>query len=443
MKLKLEGSSAVALRRGLRDGEITPEAIYDYFRGAIERGNTALRAWVAISDQVSGPFGEAKDVARYPLFGLPIGIKDVIDTADLPTAYGSEIYEGHRPIADAACVAQIRETGGVVIGKTASTEFATRRPCSTLNPLNPAHTPGGSSSGSAAAVAAGMAPLAVGTQTAGSVIRPAAYCGVAAIKPTYGLVSRVGIKQLSDSLDTVGFFARHVRDLALITGAVTRNATLIDFAFALGTSTTLKPRLAFCRSPQWASAEEPMRAFFVALTEAANRKFGTPSFELPPMFAGLDTAADLIIEAEAWQNFSYERSVHWDKCSPQLQQLVTSGRNHSARSVISAQRQAELARVAFDALLDDVDCLITPSAPGEAPRGLGDTGPAILNKLWTILYVPAVTVPAGTGPNGLPFGLQVIAKRHKDHLALAGAEELCSMLSRLGYRTLPLERSTP
>jgi amidase len=437
--MKIDGRSAVALRCALRDGELSPQAVYDHFYRTIEQGNASLRAWVRVAGAVSAPVGDARHINRYPLFGLPIGVKDVIDTFDLPTAYGSDIYLDHQPPADAACVARIRETGGVVIGKTASTEFATRRPCSTINPLNAAHTPGGSSSGSAAAVAAGTTPLAVGTQTAGSVIRPAAYCGVAALKPTFGVVSRAGVKQLSDSLDTVGFFARHVRDLALITGAVTRNGHLLEFALAPRSGAASEPRLAFCRSPQWISAEEHMQQFFDTLGRAANREFGIPTFELPPMFNGLEVATDLIIEAEAWQGFSYERSTHWDKCSPQLQELLTNGSQHSAQSIIEAQRHAELARIAFDALLHDVDCLVTPSAPGEAPRGLQDTGPATFNKIWTLLHVPAVSVPAGTGPNGLPYGLQVIARRNKDHVALAGAEVLCSMLSRLGYRTLDTE----
>ena len=431
-----EGLSAVALRRQLSEGKLSFDALASHYREVIARGDRTLHAWVSVGSKTGTPAGNPSDLAEFPLFGLPVGVKDVIDTRDHRTEYGSEIYRGNRPSADAACVARIRESGGLVLGKTATTEFATRRPCATRNPLNPDHTPGGSSSGSAAAVAAGMTPLAVGTQTAGSVIRPAAFCGVAAIKPTFGIVNRVGVKQLSDSVDTVGFFARYVADLALISGAVARNPQLIDFAFAPSVHDRQHVRLAFCRSPQFDSADQAMKDFFLDLSESSNREFDTRALELPRPFEGLDTAVDVIIESEIWHGLGYERTQHWEQCSSQLQQLFSAGAKHSIESVIRAQRHAELARLAFDAFLDDVDCLVTPSAPGEATRGLDDTGPAIFNKVWNLLHVPCVTIPAGRGPNGLPFGLQVVAKRNKDHVALAGAEKLASMLREFGHATI-------
>ena len=431
-----DGISGVAIRRALAEGKISPDDVVAHYRTVIAQTDGHLHAWTSVAGKNPMPVGNATDLAAFPLYGIPIGVKDVIDTVDHITEYGSEIYRGHQPAADAACVARIREAGGVVMGKTATTEFATRRPCATRNPLNAGHTPGGSSSGSAAAVASGMIPLAIGTQTAGSVIRPAAYCGIVAIKPTFGIINRVGVKQLSDSVDTVGFIARHLADLALMTGAVAGNPTLVNSAFASPGHDRCDVRLAFCKSPQWDSADQSMQEFFLAVSESAERQFRTSSLELPMPFHGLDTAVDIIVEAEIWQALAYERSQQGNHCSPQLQQLFSLGATHGVDLVIRAQRHAELARLAFDTLLDDVDCLVTPSAPGEAPRGLADTGPAIFNKVWTLLHVPCVTIPAGHGPNRLPFGLQVVAKRHKDAIALAGAERLVSILRQLGYSTV-------
>ena len=429
--------SAVDLRRQLAQGSISPLEVANHFREAIRRFDEELLAWVAMASEGQTPVGKAADLKQFPLFGIPVGVKDVIDTADQKTEYGSEIYLGNRPSADAACVARIREAGGIILGKTATTEFATRRPCATRNPINTDHTPGGSSSGSAAAVAAAMTPLAIGTQTAGSVIRPAAYCGVLAIKPTFGLINRVGVKQLSDSVDTVGFFARSIPDLALIAGAIAGEPDLIDFAFETPRRERAKIRLAFCQSPQWEYADQAFKNFFNSTSEAARAKFGTPSLELPALFQGLDVSLDVTIEAEIWQSLTYERTKHFGTCSPQLKELFAKGVTHDRASVARAHEHAEAARQAFDKLLDDRDCLVTLSAPGEAPLGLSDTGPAIFNKAWTLLHVPCVTVPAGRGPNGLPFGLQVVAKRHQDRNALAGAEKLQSMLRQMGCDAAP------
>lgn len=397
----------------------------------IEAQERHLQAWATTHKPtaIAPPRGDATNIPSSPLFGIPVGIKDVIDTADLATEYGSPIYAGHQPAADAACVARIREAGGVIVGKTATTEFATRQPCATRNPHNPDHTPGGSSSGSAAAVAAGMVPIALGTQTLGSVIRPAAYCGVCAIKPTFGRINRAGVKLLSESVDTVGIFARTVADLGLALGAIADRQELIGFA--LGTRSTQRPRLAFCRSPQWTQAEAHGRAHFERLAEVIGRVMKAPQVTLS-VLDPLEVAVDTITEFEIFRGLSYERSAKWHLCSGPLRELFAKGADRTWTDYETALARAEAARAEFDSAFADFDALVTPSAPGEAPAGLGNTGPATFNKIWTLLHAPTVTIPAGRGPNGLPLGLQIVARRGRDLTALEAAQHLHDLMSESG-----------
>jgi len=423
--------SATTLRRQIAEGRRSARDVVSGCLAAIAHRDASIAAWACHldSDASVAPRGAAADLAGAPLYGLPVGIKDVIDTADFPTEYGSEIYPGNRPACDAALVARMKEAGAVILGKTATTEFATRRPCRTVNPLNPAHTPGGSSSGSAAAVAAGMVPLAVGTQTLGSVIRPAAYCGVAAIKPSFGLLNRSGVKILSDAVDTLGIFAQAVPDLALVTGAVAGDPDLTGLAFRIEGGEDFVPlRLALCRSPQWPHAAAHMQAAFERVERALSGTDGVTLLTLPPEYDALEPLVDRISEFEIRQSLSFERVFRFDGCSDHLRAIFDKAAGHSAAAVAEARLQAEALRCSFDGIFDGFDCIVTPSAPGEAPIGHGDTGPAIFNKIWTLLHVPCVTVPAGLGPSGLPLGLQVVARRGRDDLALLGALRLQAML---------------
>lgn len=422
--------TAKQLRLEIAAGRISAHDAATEMIEAIQQDDPELHAWVAVKSnaELEHPLGNATDVLRFPLFGIPIGVKDNIDTKEFNTEYGSEIYRLHRPKADAACVSCLREAGAVILGKTASAEFAVRRPCATRNPLNHAYTPGGSSSGSAAAIAAEMIPLSVGTQTGGSVIRPAAYCGVNAIKPSFGIVNRAGVKPNSDSVDTVGFFSRCLDDLALILGAVSRNRALVQLAIKGLEPSAKDIRLAFCRSPQWDRASEELQNVFCSVQDAAIAAGEAVEVDLTGVLEGLDLASDIITEFETWQSLGFERLHYGEQCSDQLVEVLKRGEAHKFDDYVTARKKVEAGRSLFDDLFGEFDCLVTLSAPGEAPFGLADTGPSTFNKVWSALHVPCVNVPAGRGLHGLPFGLQVISARYRDDTALIGACKLQSLL---------------
>ena len=359
------------------------------------------------------------------LGGLPLGTKDVLDTADLATEYNSPIWRGHRPVADAACVAWARAAGAVVFGKTVTTEFATRFPGPTTNPHDPARTPGGSSSGSAAGVAAGYFPFAFGTQTAGSVIRPAAYCGVVGYKPTFGTINRFGMKLMSESLDTVGVFARSVADCALLTEAV--SGSVFGNVEA---EPERKLRIGVCRSPMWDRREpETERVMEIAVAAATRAGAVVRDFELPPSFAPLEAAHTLVMNAESARALGWEMTSHRDQLSPTLRERMEWGLAQPAAALAEARTVFRDLQRGFDTIMDDLDVLLTPSAPGVAPTGLEWTGDASFNLLWSALHVPCVTVPCGTGPGGMPLGVQILAARNKDALCLTAASWMARQLT--------------
>jgi amidase len=353
-----------------------------------------------------------------PLHGLPIGVKDVLDTADMPSEYGSPIWQGWRPRADAAAVAWARAAGAVVVGKTVTTEFATRKPGPTTNPANPGHTPGGSSSGSAAGVAAGFFPLAYGTQTAGSVIRPAAYCGVVGFKPSYGTISRIGMKVMSDSLDTVGVMARTVADCALFAGAVS-GRDLGDPEVRPDHA----PRVGLCRSPSWHLAGPETVALLERVGAALGRAGAAVSDrELPAPFEALVRAHPIVMNSESGRALGWELATARDGISPGLLERLEFGLGCSEAERVEASGVFASTQAAFPAAMEGLDVLVTPSAPGEAPAGLEWTGDPAFNFIWTSLHVPCVTVPAGTGPNGLPLGIQIVGRAGDDRAVLAWAQ---------------------
>ena len=352
-----------------------------------------------------------------PLHGLPIGVKDVIDTADMPTDYGSTIWRAWRPRADAACVAWAKANGGVILGKTVTTEFATRRPGPTANPHRLSHTPGGSSSGSAAAVADFFVPLAFGTQTGGSVIRPAAYCGVVGFKPSFGLINRTGMKIMSDSLDTIGVMARSVADCALFAGSVA-GVDLGDPDVKPGRA----PRIGLCRSPSWHKALPETEALFDNVSQALARAGANlAECELPAPYARLATAHPVLMCSESARSMGWELTHHRREISEILLDRLESGLAQSQEAIAAAQATFAETQRDFPAVTENFDVLVTPSAPGQAPEGLHATGDFAFNFIWTSLHVPCVTVPAGTGPGGLPLGIQIVGRQGEDRATLAWA----------------------
>ncbi len=398
-------------------GKLTAVQLVEACLARVAAREPDVRAWVHIDvdDVLAQARARDAEPRRSALHGIPVGIKDIIDVANLPAEYGSPIYAGNHARTDAACVAALRKAGAIIMGKTVTTEFAMRHPNKTRNPHNLAHTPGGSSSGSAAGVADGMMPLALGTQTGGSVLRPSSYCGVVGFKPSFCLINRAGVKPNSESLDTVGLIARGVEDIALSLPVVTECAAPVLSAMN-------KPRIGFCRTPQWASAELAT----VAAIEAAAATFAragarVTEFTLPPAFNAMAAAHGVINDYEAFRALSHELRTASDKISATLQPRLPRWAATTVEAYINAQNiVADCQRMLRD-VFKDYDALLVPSAPGEAPVTLNSTGESTFNSIWTALHVPAITLPAGKGPNGLPVGVQLVGPFGADYALLACA----------------------
>jgi Asp-tRNA(Asn)/Glu-tRNA(Gln) amidotransferase A subunit family amidase len=388
-------------------GSLTAETLTRACLARIAEREPVTGAWIYLDPERAIAEARRRDQAgkRGPLHGVPIGVKDVMDTHDMPTGYGSPIYHGNRPAADAACVALARAAGAVALGKTVTTEFATFHPGKTTNPRNPAHTPGGSSSGSAAAVADGMVPLAFGTQTAGSVIRPAAFCGVVGYKPSFGLIARSGVKPLSDSLDTVGIMARDVADAAFFAAALSERPELrIE-------NPGPAPRVALYRAPEWSHAEPTTMAMLEQTLERLGRAGAAVSERAAvPEHDGLVEAQKIVMDYETVRCLAFERLTRWSDLSASLRERMTGGLAHSGKTYDEACQVVDRARQALPALFADTDVLLVPAASGEAPKGLDRTGDPLFNRAWTMLHLPCITVPAGHGPHGLPLGAQLVGR---------------------------------
>ena len=394
-------------------GTLTAERLV---RDCLERAGARaeVKAWVWLDPEHALARARAVDRAGRPglLKGVPVGVKVVIDTVDMPTQHGSPIYRGHRPFADAACVALIRAAGGVILGKTVTTEFANRHPRETAHPHNPAHTPGGSSSGSAAGVADFQVPFGFGTQTGGSTIRPAAFCGVVGYKPSFGEFSRVGIKMQCHNLDTLGVICRSLEDVALMRGVLLAQPPHgVDRRSAA-------PRIGFCRTPAWDHADTDTQALLErTAAQLAGAGAAVQDVALTP--ADILDHHRRIFEFEAARNYAYEYEVHGDKLSAALRDgLLTPGRALPLSAYIEAIETAEAFRRNLDDQFREFDVLLAPSAVGEAPEGLGSTGDARFNAIWTLAWTPCVTLPAGTGRKGLPLGIQLIGPRFGDEALL-------------------------
>ena len=356
---------------------------------------------------------------RGPLHGLPLGVKDLFDTTDLPTAYGSALYAHHRPAADAASVTLCREAGAVVLGKTGTTEFAYFTPGPTVNPHNALHTPGGSSSGSAAAVADHMVPLALGTQTAGSIIRPAAYCGVVGYKPSLGRVVHAGVKSLSPTLDVIGGFGRNVEDAALLGAVLTGDLRLMENHLH-GTL-----RIGLFPSPSWdQAAADTQKAWEQATHALAKNSDHCQDQALVQDFGELIQLQKDVMSYEMARSLSFERLRHREALSPALQALLDTGMAISgAQHAANLQHTADW-RLRIDALFERHDVLLTPSTTGAAPEGLAATGDPLFCRSWSLLGLPAVHLPLMRNARGLPVGLQLVGRMGEDHKLLAAARHI-------------------
>jgi Asp-tRNA(Asn)/Glu-tRNA(Gln) amidotransferase A subunit family amidase len=368
-----------------------------------------------------------------PLHGIPVAIKDIIDTADYPTELGSPLAAGRRPRRDATVVAKLRAAGAVIIGKSVTTEFAYYHPGPTRNPHDHARSPGGSSSGSAAAVAARMVPLALGSQTNGSVIRPAAFCGVFAVKPSHGLVSRAGVLPLSRKLDHIGAFARSLPDLALVLEVIaghdpadpdTGPFAAPDFRAAQREPPPLPPRFAFVRTPVWDKADGDTKAAFEELATALGS--AVEPVDLPPSWAEAWEVHRTIMAADMAHNLA--PLVARGEPSEALSKLLAHGRGVSAVDYLGALAKAPRYTAGFADIFDAYDAIVTPAAPGVAPRGLGSTGDPAFCTLWTLTGLPAVSLPLFAGADGLPIGAQLVGTLGRDGRLLRTATALIEML---------------
>ena len=421
----------VKVRRGLNElgvteivakiaaGEITCEAVT---RDCIERivaRESVVKAWVNFNPELALAQARALDrePRRGPLHGVPIGIKDVIDTFDMPTEMGSPIYRGHRPAADAACVALLRRAGAVILGKTATCELAGMAPSATTNPYNAAHTPGGSSSGSAAAVADFMVPAALGTQTGGSVLRPSSFCGVFGYKPTYNTFNKAGLKPAAESIDTIGWIVRSIDDIVLLTTVLRMDEP------RPASNLSTPPAIGLCRTELWDKAQ-PETKVAVESAGAALSKAGAVVREvnLPDAFAGLPALArGTINHFERAACMAFEWDNYRAALSPQMQRYIESGLKTSRADYVAAWRRVEQGRALLPKVFEGIDVLLAPCVPGGPPKGLASTGDPSMQAMWTALHTPTMTLPTHRGSNNLPVGIQLVAQRYDDDRLFACA----------------------
>lgn len=433
--------SAVELAAQVREGAKTSRELVEACLERIAEFEPEVGAWAHLDPDYALEQADRLDEQKSrglplgPLHGLPVGVKDIIDTADFPTEYGTPLHAGRTPSEDASLVGRLRQAGAVILGKTVTTELAVFSPGKTRNPNDPTRTPGGSSSGSAAAVAAFMAPLAVGTQTNGSVIRPAAYCGVFAFKPTIGLISRHGVLKQSRPFDTVGVFGRTLEDLALIAETLMgyddrdggmRPRARPRISAVMEDEPPAEPRLAFIRTPVWGQAEESTKDACRELIEHIGERVDL--FDLPPLFEGAHEDHRKIMEADLALSFAREYSDGKDQLSAVLREMIERG-----QAVLATDYNAAIARIAeynaeLHEIFDAYDAILTPSAAGEAPVGLESTGSPAFCTIWTLCGVPALNLPLLQGPNDMPLGVQLISYKGDDARLFRTARWLLNLL---------------
>lgn len=419
--------TAREIARDVGNGRLDPREVLEAYLQHIASAEPSVRAFSWLDPQSVQT--SIKSQYQGLLAGVPFGIKDVFDTADMPTSYGSAAYEGTRPVLEASAVHLARRAGGIALGKTVTTEFATSAPGSTRNPFDSTRTPGGSSSGSAAGLAAGFFPLAFGTQTSGSTVRPASYCGVVGFKSSAGMIDRTGVKPLSSTLDIVGLMARDVRDCALFASAIARRSDLLplgDVAF--------NPKIGFFGHD---FAETPSASSLGVVERAAGVLGQVDTRATPDWWESLGEAQADVFAWEASAALARERDCHWDLLHPTTHAFLKrqDGITYERWCAGLGARDAALADL--DRLFGDCDVLITQAAPGEAPTGLAVTGPAAYNIRWTLLGTPSLSLPAGLGPSGMPIGIQVVARPGEDAKLLACATAIEDRLRRAGILARP------
>jgi Asp-tRNA(Asn)/Glu-tRNA(Gln) amidotransferase A subunit family amidase len=438
------GLGALALRDALASGTLSAAELTRSCLRRVALRDGDIGAWTALDEHYALAQADAADAHRRagnplgPLHGLPVGIKDIVDTRDLPTENGTVLDRGRQPTEDACLVARLRAAGALILGKTVTTECAYLAPGKTRNPHDPGRTPGGSSSGSAAAVASGMVPLAVGSQTGGSVIRPASFCGIVGFKPSFGLIPRSGVLRTSRHLDTVGTFGRSVEDAALLADTLaghdaadpdTRPSSapaLLDIALS---DPPVSPLLAFVRTPAWPEIQPDCAEGFAELTEALGERCDEAG--LPRVFAEGAEAHRRIMQTEMAHNLRHYYDRGADRLAEQTRAVVEQGRGIAAVDYLSALDWREILYAGMEEIFERYDAILTPAAPGEAPEGLQSTGSAAFNVLWSLLGVPAITLPLLSGGNGLPVGVQLIGRRGNDGRLLRTARWLVKTLAAL------------
>jgi Asp-tRNA(Asn)/Glu-tRNA(Gln) amidotransferase A subunit family amidase len=420
----------------VRDGVVSALDVAESCLARIAEVDPKIEAWAFLDPDLVREQARALDEARAagrsigPLHGIPIGVKDLFDTNDMPTEDGTVLHAGRRPLRDATTVALLREAGAVIMGKTVTTELALFTPGKTRNPHDPERTPGGSSSGSAASVASGMVPLAIGTQTNGSVIRPASFCGVVGYKPTHGLISRKGVLPLSRTLDHIGVFAGSVADAALLAEILMaydagdedmRPQARPQLRAMAAEEPPLPPKLAFAKSPAWQFAEPDLGEAFGELVDMLGDSVN--EVELPSVFENAFDLHRTIQDAEVAVNFAPEYEKGRDQLSPRLREIIEHGQQVLAGDYIRAVARIPLLNVMLEEIFTRYDAILTPSAPGEAPSFEATGNPAFCTT-WTLLGTPAITLPLLSGSNGLPIGVQLVGMRGNDTRLLRTANWL-------------------
>jgi Asp-tRNA(Asn)/Glu-tRNA(Gln) amidotransferase A subunit family amidase len=438
---QLNWLSATDAVRAIRDGAVSSEQLVESCLGRVREVEASVQAWTFLDETHALTQARARDKDRSEgkpiglLHGIPVGIKDIIDTCDMPTEDGTVLHAGRTPIHDAAVVAKLRAAGAVIMGKTVTTECATYAPGKTRNPHNAEHTPGGSSSGSAAAVAAGMVPLALGSQTNGSTIRPAAYCGTFGFKPSHGLIPRSGILKLSRTLDHVGLFARTLEDIALLAETLagwdaddpdTRLGAAIPFRDIASQEPPLEPQVAFVKPPVWGRLDAESGEAFAELREQLKDRIF--DVELPSSTAEALEWHRVIMQAEMAANLDREFEQGADRLSESLRAQLQRGREVSALDYQRALARIPLLNAGFDEIFERCDAFLTPSASGTAPKGLAATGDPAFCTLWTLCGLPSLNLPLMRGENGLPIGVQLVGRRGDDARLLRTARWLIGRL---------------
>jgi Asp-tRNA(Asn)/Glu-tRNA(Gln) amidotransferase A subunit family amidase len=438
-----ERLTAAQAAAAIREGRLSARELTEACLACIERLEPTVGAWTFLDrDHALAQADAADDWHRHgrphgPLHGVPVGIKDIFDTADMPTENGTPLHAGRAPRRDSAVVRRLRQAGAIIMGKTVTTELALYTPGKTANPVDPTRTPGGSSSGSAAAVAAHMVPLALGSQTNGSVIRPASFCGIYGFKPSFGLIPRSGVLRLSRALDHAGVFGRTVEDVALITQCLVGSdgddpdarlmarPPLVEIAMS---PPPLPPRLAFVPSPLWDQADAATQAAFGELVALLAERI--ERIELPGPFARALEWHRIILEADIAVSFAEEYERGSAALSPTLREMIERGRRHSAYDYLCALQAGQMLNAALDELFSACDAIVTPAASGVAPSGLASTGSPAFCTIWTLCGVPSLSLPLLQDEAGLPIGVQLVGARGDDARLLRTARWLVEQVCR-------------